>query len=86
MSVFAFKVVIKILFLCMTFNTFWSSFRLFSLSLQTMHCINYIYILSKKRNAYSISHGFIFKVNKKTYYVKSIKITNIYQQSLSHKF
>ena len=44
------------------------------------------YTLSKKRNAYSISHGFIFKVNKKTYYVKSIKIKNIYQQSLSHKF
>ena len=43
-------------------------------------------ILSKKRNAYSISHGFIFKVNKKTYYVKSIKIKNSYQQSLSHKF
>jgi hypothetical protein len=42
--------------------------------------------LSKKRNAYSISHGFIFKVNKKTYYVKSIKIKNSYQQSLSHKF
>ena len=49
------------------------------------HHVKFIYILSKKRNAYSISHGFIFKVNKKTY-VKSIKIKNIYQQSLSHKF
>ena len=43
----------------------------------------YLYT-EQKRNAYSISHGFIFKVNKKTYYVKSIKIKNIYQQSLSH--
>jgi hypothetical protein len=55
---------------------------------------NYIYLTyllryihwAKKRNAYSISHGVIFKVNKKTYYVKSIKIKNIYQQSQSHKF
>jgi hypothetical protein len=41
---------------------------------------------ARKRKAYSIDHGFIFKVNKKTYYVKSKKKKNIYQQSLSHKF
>ena len=28
---------------------------------------------ARKRKAYSIDHGFIFKVNKKTYYVKSKK-------------
>jgi hypothetical protein len=59
---------------------------IYNIQLYIFDIFTKVYTLSKKRNAYSISHGFFFKVNKKTYYVKSIEIKNIYQQSQSHKF